>query len=225
MCSLRRVIHRDFNMTRILLFAVSVIGCFANSLIADEYENPVLSIGDVAPTWSDLPGVDGKQHSSAALAKKQAVVVTFICNSCPYAVDYEDRLIALAKKYSGKDSPVAIVAVNVNTITDDAMPAMKAKAKKKSFPFPYLFDESQKIAREFGAGTTPEFFVLNSKRRVVYMGAMDDNSRAEKVTRHYVQEAISAALAGKKPSVEKKLPIGCRVRFERRRRKPKKKKK
>ena len=209
-------------MVKYVLFAVCVtLGMFSASF-ADEYENPVLSIGDVVPTWSDLPGVDGKTHSSSDLVKKKVVVVAFICNSCPYAVDYEDRLIAFAKPYSGKDSPVAVVAVNVNKLADDALPAMKAKAKKKKFPFAYLYDDSQKIAREFGAGTTPEFFVFNSKRKLVYMGAMDDNPRAQKATRNYVQEAVAATINGKQPAVSKALPIGCRVRFARRRRKPKK---
>jgi peroxiredoxin len=206
---------------RVVAFVVALIA--ALPALADEYENPVLKIGDIAPSWGDLPGVDGKKHSSASLAKKRVVVVTFICNSCPYAVDYEDRLIKFAKKHSAKDSEVAVVAVNVNTVAADALPAMKEKAKKKSFPFLYLFDETQKIARDFGAGTTPEFFVLNSERKLVYMGAMDDNTQAKKVTRNYVQEAVDAALAGKKPAVEKALPIGCRIRFERRRRQRSKK--
>jgi peroxiredoxin len=206
-------------MMKLIVAVFLTLALVSNSAWADEYVNLVLKIGDAAPTWKDLPGVDGKQHSSKSLAQKKVLVVTFMCNSCPYAVDYEDRLIAFAKKYSAKESEVAVVAVNVNKVTEDSLPAMKKKAKEKRFPFAYLFDESQKIARDFGAGTTPEFFVLNEDRKLVYMGAMDDHPQAKKATRNYVQEAVDAALSGKKPSVEKALPIGCRIRFERRRRK------
>ena len=185
----------------------------------DEYDNPVLKIGAAAPAWKELPGVDGEKHSSVALAKHKVVVVAFMCNSCPYAVDYEDRLIAFAKKYSAKDSSVAVLAVNVNKVAADELPAMKEKAKSKAFPFAYVFDESQEIARGFGASTTPEFFVLDAERKVVYMGAMDDNPQATKATRSYVQEAVDAALSGKQPEVKKALPIGCRIRFERTRKK------
>ena len=184
---------------------------------AGEY-NPVLNIGDKAPDWKELPGVDGKKLSLSDLKKKDVVVLTFICNSCPYAVDYEDRLIAFVKKHSGKDSKVALVAVNVNKIEEDLPPRMKEKAEAKGFKFPYLFDETQKIAKDYGAGFTPEFFVLNKDRKVVYMGAMDDSPNADKVKRRYVEEAVFAALAGKLPEVKESVPIGCRIRMERTRR-------
>lgn len=183
--------------------------------------NPVLSIGDKAPDWKKLPGVDGKKHSLNDLKKKDVVVLTYICNSCPYAVDYENRLIALAKKYSGKDSKVAFVAVNVNKVDEDLPPKMKEKAEAKGFKFPYLFDESQQIAKDYGAGFTPEFFVLNKDRKVVYMGAMDDSPNADNVSRRYVEEAITAAMAGKLPEVRETVPIGCRIRIERTRRRKK----
>ncbi|MBL9125614.1 MAG: redoxin domain-containing protein, partial [Planctomycetaceae bacterium] len=123
--------------------------------------NDVLNIGDAAPAWSDLPGVDGKTHSLADLAGKDVVVVIFTCNSCPIAVDYEDRIIALARKHSAADSKVAVVAINVNTIEADKLPKMRERAELKGFTFPYLYDESQKIGRAYGATFTPEFFVLN----------------------------------------------------------------
>lgn len=181
--------------------------------------NPVLDIGDKAPEWSKLPGVDGKQHSLSDLKEKDVVVVVFTCNSCPYAVDYEDRLVAFAKSHCGEDSNVALVAINVNTIPEDQPEEMAKRARAKSFTFAYLFDESQEIAKKFGAGATPEFFVLNRDRKVVYMGAMDDNPAAKKVTRRYVEEAVEAALDGKHPEMKETVPIGCRIRFERRRRK------
>ena len=124
--------------------------------------NQVLSIGDEAPAWNQLIGVDDATHSLDDLAEKKVVVVVFTCNSCPYAVDVEDRLVALAKKYDG--DRVAVVAINVNKVESDLLPAMKEKAAAKGFEFPYLFDETQKIARDYGAIYTPEFFVLGPKR-------------------------------------------------------------
>ena len=187
---------------------------------AGEY-NPVLNIGDKAPDWKELPGVDGKKLSLSGLNKKDVVVLAFICNSCPYAVDYENRLIAFAKKHSGKDSKVALVTVNVNKVDEDLPANMKEKAEAKGFKFPYLFDETQQIAKDYGAGFTPEFFVLNKDRKVVYMGAMDDSPNADKVKRRYVEEAVAAALVGKLPEVRETVPIGCRIRIERTRRRKK----
>lgn len=187
-----------------------------DSLVAGEY-NPVLNIGDAAPAWKNLPGVDGKAHSLSDLKKTPVVVVVFTCNSCPYAVDYEDRINALAKKHAD-DKQVAVVAINVNLVAADSFAKMQARAKDKGFVFPYLFDESQEIAKAYGASRTPEFFVLNADRKIVYMGAMDDNSDAEKVTKQYVEPAIEAALAGEIPKVKETVAIGCNIRFARKRR-------
>jgi len=183
--------------------------------------NPVLDIGDKAPEWKNLPGVDGNTHSLANLKKKAVVVVVFTCNSCPYAIDYEDRIVAFANRYSGKESQVAVVGINVNLVEEDLLPAMKTRAIDKKFPFPYLFDETQQIAKNYGAGFTPEVFVLDQKRNVVYMGAFDDSPAADKVKIQYVENAVTATLAGKSPTVRETVPIGCRIRIERRRRKRK----
>ncbi|MGI9470808.1 MAG: thioredoxin family protein [Rubripirellula sp.] len=178
--------------------------------------NPKLDVGDAAPSWESLPGVDGKSHSLVDLRDAKAVVVVFTCNSCPYALDVEDRVIALHKKYQSKG--VALVAINVNKVEEDRLPAMKDKAKEKAFLFPYLFDESQQIARDFGATRTPEFFVLDGDRNVVYMGAMDDSPEGREVKKHFVEAALDATLSGAKVEVGETIPIGCSVRFERARR-------
>lgn len=189
-----------------------------NSVLAGKY-NRKLDIGMQAPVWSKLPGVDGKQHSLHDLDKKEVVVVVFTCNSCPYAVDYEDRLVAFAKEYCGEQSKVGIVAINVNKNSEeDLLPAMADRAKAKKFSFPYLFDETQQIAIDFGATRTPEFFVLNRQRKVVYMGAMDDSTDASKVTKSYVEIAVQGALAKQKIDVAETVAIGCNIRMERRRR-------
>ena len=106
----------------------------------------------------------------------------------------------------------------MNKVEDDLLPAMNDKADEKGFRFPYLFDESQQIAKKYGAIYTPEFFVLDQARKVVYMGAMDDSPDGKQVTETYVQQAIDAALVGNTPEVAETPPIGCRVRYERVRR-------
>lgn len=183
-------------------------------LTAGEF-NPDISIGDPAPAWKELPGTDGKRHSLSDLKDRAVVIVAFTCNSCPYAVDYEDRLIALAKRHAGPDSPVAVVAINVNTVEEDRLPQMKARAGQKGFPFPYLFDESQQIAKDYGAAFTPEFFVLNRERKIAYMGALDDNPDATKATRRFVDEAVAALLSNGDIQRRETAPIGCRIRYER----------
>ena len=180
--------------------------------VAGEY-NQVLEIGDPAPQWSGLLGVDGTQHALQDFAEHQAMIVVFTCNSCPYAVDVEDRLIKLQQTYSPQG--VALVAINVNRVEEDLMPAMKTKAAEKGFTFPYLFDESQQIAKNFGAKYTPEFFVLDRDRKVAYMGACDDSPDGSNVTARYVESALDSLLAGDQVRRAETVPVGCRIRFER----------
>jgi peroxiredoxin len=106
-----------------------------------------------------------------------------------------------------------VVAINVNTIPEDSLPKMKEHAQEKGFNFPYLFDESQKIARDFGATYTPEFFVLDKDRKVVYMGALDDRNDPAKATVHYLEAAVQAALKGEKPPYPETVARGCLIRF------------
>lgn len=182
--------------------------------------NEVLSIGDKAPAWENLPGADGKKHSLAELNNKKVVVVVFTCLSCPTATDYEDRIQAFAKQHGGGgEDSVGVVAICVNTIAADKLPKIEARSKKKEFVFQYLSDESQKIAKDYGALTTPEFFVLNQERKVAYMGAMDDATDAGKVLERYVEAAVEALLKGQQPAVTETAPRGCRVRYARERRK------
>jgi peroxiredoxin len=182
--------------------------------IAGEF-NAVLSIGDTAPRWSGLEGVDGKTHAWDDVADAKCVVVAFTCNSCPYARDVEARMIELAGQYSSPD--VRLVAINVNLIDDDSLPAMKRRAEEKAFPFAYLHDPSQKIAKEFGAIKTPEFFVLDAAGKVVYMGSFDDSPDGKAVTKRYVADAVKAVLEGTTPEVTETVPVGCRVRYAARR--------
>jgi peroxiredoxin len=179
--------------------------------------NPDRAIGDVVPPWADLPGTDGRRHSWADLADRDFIVVVFTCNSCPYAVDYEDRINALARRLSGPDSRGALVAINSNLVPADSPAAMRDRARAKDYRFPYLFDESQEVARAFGAVRTPEFFLIDRDRRIRYMGALDDDATAARVTRHHLDEAVAATIAGEPIAVPETAPVGCLIRYGRRR--------
>jgi len=199
-------------MIRFIVTSLAIIA-IGTAATAGKF-NKVRSPGDAAPEWKELEGTDGKMHSSADLKDKDVVVVVFTCNSCPVAVGYEDRIRAFAEKHAGKDSKVGIVAINVNTIKEDQLPEMKKRAEKKKFTFPYLYDPTQAIARQFGATITPEFFVLNKARKVVYMGALDDKSPPAEPSVSHLETALVVALAGKPIEAAETNARGCKIRFE-----------
>ena len=136
----------------VALCAMSTL--FVETAGAGEF-NDVLSIGDKAPTWENLPGTDGKKHSLAELKDKEFVVLAFTCLSCPTAVDYEERINSLAKQHAGPDGKVAVIAVCVNQVEADRLSKLESRAKDKALSFVYLYDESQKIAKDYGAIFTP----------------------------------------------------------------------
>lgn len=204
--------HRLFAISvLVLLTSIPPVHCF------DDKERPKPpEIGHVVPTWSDLTSTN-EQSVSLSDWKDKVVVVCFTCNSCPYSVDYEDRLLKLHKKYAGNSS-VKLVAINSNLISADSMEKMQERASEKGFKFPYVKDETQSVAKAWGAVYTPEFFVLNRKHELIFKGAMDDSTKAENVTEHYVSAAVDAALAGKTPRTTNVGARGCAIRFKRRRR-------
>jgi peroxiredoxin len=175
-------------------------------------EQKKLAIGDQAPAWKDLAGVDGKQHSLGEHADAKAVVVVFTCNHCPVAIAYEDRIVALANDYAAKG--VDVVAINVNNTEADKLPAMKERAEEKGFKFDYVYDPSQEIGRAYGATVTPHIFLLDGDRDLAYAGSIDDNMNAEKVAKHYLRDAIDAVLAGSKPQTDSTKPMGCGIQYE-----------
>jgi peroxiredoxin len=167
----------------------------------------VVQCADRPPvTWSDLPGVDGKSHSMSDLKGKDVIVVAITRNRCPMAVAYFERMNAFAA--SGR---AAFVAINVQD--DDDLDGMRQVAKERGFKFPYLRDETQEVGHRLGATCTPEFFVLNKEREVVYRGAWDDGRPVGKVKERYVEEAVTAALAGKKPAVSETKAPGCSISY------------
>ncbi len=197
------------------VLATAVAVFLTTTTFAGEF-NKKLNIGDAAPAWKSLKGTDGKEYSLADYKDKKVLVLVFTCNSCPVAVDYEDRIIAFAKKHA---DDVAVVAINVSRAEEDSLEKMKERAEKKKFPYPYVQDPSQQVGREYGAGGTPEFFVLSPERKIVYMGALDDDGDAKKAKTDYLESATQAALKGTKPKVAETYAHGCRIRYARKREK------
>ena len=171
-----------------------------------------LKIGQSAPDFQDMIGIDDQKHSLADYKDAKLVVLVFTCNHCPVAQAYQDRLIALQKQYKAKG--VQLVAVNVNNIPADRLDEMKKRAKQKGFNFPYLYDASQKMGHDYGATVTPHVFVLDKDRKIAYMGAVDDNMQAGKVKTPYLRNALDALLRGEKPPQEVTKQFGCGIKYE-----------
>jgi peroxiredoxin len=173
-----------------------------------------LAIGDQAIDF-DLPGVDDNSHTLADYADSELVAVIFSCNHCPYVLAWEDRLIQAQRDYA--DKGVQFILINSNDparYAVDDFPHMKTHAQEKGFPFPYLFDESQEIARAYGAGYTPEIFLFDRARRLQYHGAPDDNYDNPKAVRsRYLRDALDALLAGQPPAVAQTPPVGCTIKW------------
>lgn len=200
-------------MKSLLVMLLAAFALLDFNALAGEY-NQVLDIGDAAPAWKELAGTDGAAHSLADLQDTPVVVVVFTCNTCPVANDYEARINQLAQSLPEK---VAVVAINVNLSEGDGFAEMQQRAKEQGYRYPYLYDATQQIGREYGAGSTPEFFVLSPERKIVYMGAMDDNADATQAKLRYVDAAIEAALAGKLPETKETYANGCGIRYPRQR--------
>ncbi len=193
----------------VTVVAVAVVMVLASCSPAAELKK--LSVGDAAPDWSGIIGVDDKEHALADYKKAKAVVLVFTCNHCPVAVAYEDRLVALQKDYEEKG--VQLIAVNVNNLPADRLDKMKVRAKEKGFNFPYIYDSSQKMGYDYGATVTPHVFLLDQDRKIAYTGAIDDNMRPEKVETHHLRDALDAVLAGKTPPAPTKQ-FGCSIKYE-----------
>lgn len=173
-------------------------------------------IGDEATDFS-LKNIDDKMVSLANYPDAKGFIVIFTCNHCPYAIAYEDRIIALDKKYKALGYPV--IAINPNdpeVNEEDSFDKMKIRAKEKGFTFPYLFDDGQTIFPQYGATKTPHIFVLNKengKNIVKYIGAIDNNyENADDVTEKYVEAAVDALIAGQPIKTETTLAVGCSVK-------------
>ena len=171
------------------------------------------TVAQTAPSFT-LPGVDGRDHSLADYSDAPALVLVQSCNHCPYVRAWEGRLNEIQKDYA--DRGVRVVAISSNDATShpaDSFEEMQARAEEQGFTFDYLYDEDQSIAHALGAERTPEVFVFDGDRKLVYHGAIDDNRDDRAVAAHYLRDALDAVLAGSEPTVADAPAVGCTVKW------------
>ena len=175
-------------------------------------------VGDAAADFK-LKNIDGKMVSLSDFKKAKGFIVVFTCNHCPYAKKYEDRIVALDKKY--KDAGYPMIAINPNDPNvqpEDGFQQMITRAKEKGFTFPYLVDEGQKVYPQYGATKTPHVFILQkegSKNIVKYIGTIDNNyENPNDVSDYYVQDAVNQLLKNEPVKTEKTVAIGCTIKVK-----------
>ncbi len=164
----------------------------------------------------ELKGVDGKIYSLNDFHDKKYLAIIFSCNHCPYVVASEREFVDLQSSYA--DKGFQIVAINTNSPnTDypaDSFENMVKRSEEKRFNFPYLDDADQSISRKYGAGRTPEIFLYNENRKLVYHGRINDNPRVQdKITRHDLKEALDELLDGKEITMSINNPMGCSIKW------------
>lgn len=176
----------------------------------------MLPLGTNAPDFK-LPDTSGRLISIAEFANKPALLVMFICNHCPYVNHVRAELSKLEQDYAPRG--VAIVAINSNDVTnypEDSPAKMAEESIVAGFGFPYLFDESQSVARAYRAACTPDFFVFDSSRRLAYRGQLDDSRPGNGIpfTGKDIRAALESLLANKSPAAEQKPSLGCNIKWK-----------
>jgi peroxiredoxin len=168
------------------------------------------AVGTEAPTFS-LPDTDGVEHSPG---DAPATLVVFTCNHCPYALAWHDRIAAVARDYPN----VKVLAVSSNDAVRyprDSYEAMRARVQADGgWPMPYLYDETQDVARAYGAKTTPDCFLIDAQGRVVYRGAPDADHDDPSQNAAWLRDAIDATLAGSAPATAQTTPVGCSIKWK-----------
>lgn len=201
-------------MKTIKILAAAVIVIFVSAFTVPTVSG--YKVGDIATDFS-LKNVNNKNVSLKDYKDAKGFIVIFTCNHCPFAKAYEDRIIALDKKYAKLGYPV--IAINPNNPEkqkEDSFVLMQARAKEKGFTFPYLFDEGQKIYPQYGATKTPHVYILEKTAKgneVKYIGAIDDNHEdAAAVKQKYVENAVNSLLEKKEIAVKETKAIGCSIK-------------
>ncbi len=198
-------IHKTF-------FAVAVVALTAAQPLMRNY-----GVGDTVTDFR-LKNVDGKMVSLSDYKNSKGTIVIFDCNTCPYSRAYNERIIALNKKYSPLGFPVITINANDPEMSEgDSFEEMVDLAKRKKYDFPYLVDDTQNVAKSFGATNTPHVFVLKNENqtfKVAYIGAIDNNAHdGASATKKYVEEAVDALMANKPVPTPKTKALGCGIRY------------
>lgn len=177
----------------------------------------MIDLGSSAPAFTLPDVVSGKTLSLDALKSDTATVIMFICNHCPYVKHINDQLVSLANDYIPKAiSFVAISSNDVSAHTEDSPENMRQLALELKYPFPYLYDEPQAVAKAYEAACTPDFFIYNKDLQLVYRGQLDDSRPGNKVPSDGkdIRAALDAILSGEKPSPRQRPSIGCNIKWK-----------
>jgi len=174
-----------------------------------------INIGDKAPSTSvKMKNVDGHEVSIADVAGKEGTLVIFSCNHCPFVKAWQDRIASIGNAAKGKG--VGVIVINSNdpaSYPEDSFTEMQARAKQLGFTFPYVVDATSGVARSFDATRTPEAFLFDKDGKLVYHGAIDDSQKVDQVSKHFLQDAIDAATAGKDIPVKETKFVGCGIKY------------
>jgi peroxiredoxin len=178
----------------------------------------MIELGTTAPDFR-LRDTDGALVTRDSFAAAPALLVVFLCNHCPFVIHIRDELARFARQYQQRG--LAIVGINANDVSaypDDAPDKMAVEKKKVGYTFPYLFDETQDVARAYGAACTPDFFLYDGGRRLVYRGQFDDSrpDNGKPVTGADLRAAADAVLAGRPVPTDQKPSIGCNIKWKQR---------
>jgi peroxiredoxin len=178
----------------------------------------MLSLETPAPPFSLRDVVSGQSYSLASFNGKAALLVMFICRHCPYVVHVEQEIAKIGRDYT--DTGLGIIGISSNdpvSYPDDAPPRLKKMAERLGFTFPFCFDETQDVAMAYGAACTPDFYLFDRERRLVYHGQLDDSRPGSNkpVTGRDLRAAIDAALAGKPVDSKQRASIGCSIKWKR----------
>jgi len=181
-----------------------------------ETASTMLALGTPAPDFS-LPNVDGRTVSLGDFAEAPALLVIFMCNHCPYVKHVASGLAKLAKEYQARG--VAVVGINANDAdhyADDSPERMKEEVRSRGYTFPYLYDETQEAAKAYRAACTPDFYVFDAQRKLVYRGQMDDSrpNSGVPVTGRDLRAALDAVLAGRPVPPNQKSSMGCNIKWK-----------
>lgn len=177
----------------------------------------MLPLGTKAPDFTLLDTVSGKSLSLQQLKSEVATVVMFICNHCPYVKHVQQELVKIAHDYQNKQIKfIAISANDASNYPDDGPEKMRETAQKLNFSFPYLYDESQIVAKAYQAACTPDYFIFDKDLRCVYRGQLDDSRPGNgiPITGKDVRAALDAILAGIAVSADQKLSMGCNIKWK-----------
>jgi peroxiredoxin len=173
-----------------------------------------ISIGDKAPEF-ELPDTDGASWSAPNGDGATATVLVFTCNHCPYALAWHDRLAQAARDYGERGVRfMAISSNDAERYPRDSYDAMKARVAKEDWPMPYLYDQSQDVARAYGAKTTPDVFVVDAEGHLRYRGAPDADYDDPGQQAQWLRDALDALLSGEQPARAETKPVGCSIKWK-----------